>query len=184
MSEYRPDLRKEFADEEYRYAYAEDYLNTYVATQIRVLREQRGMNQENLAELIGTKQSGISRLENVNYSAWKIETLRKIAHALGVRLRISFETFGSLLDETAKFSPEGLQRETFEKDPAFAETSQFTEVPQLRKVVGDDYVPLVNSAAENLSRDDDAKRLTGQFGSLQKQSEKGYLYGVVGNNPG
>lgn len=189
MSEYQPELRKEFADEEYRYAYAEDFLNTYVATQIRVLREQRGMKQEELAERIGTKQSGISRLENVNYSSWKTESLRKIARALGVRLRISFETFGSLLDETTKFSRDGLQRETFEKDSAFAEASQSTEISQLKKVVGADYIqPPAPAAIENKSRDD---FLSGQFGRPQKQSEipksqnpKGYPYGVVSSNPG
>jgi ribosome-binding protein aMBF1 (putative translation factor) len=70
-------LKNEFSDPEYRYAYAEDFLNTWVATQIRVLREQRGMTQQDLAEAIGTKQAGVSRVENVNYSAWKTETLRR-----------------------------------------------------------------------------------------------------------
>lgn len=121
MSEYRDTLRKEFRDEDYRCAYAEDFLNTLIATQIKVLREQRGLTQEDLAELMGTKQAGISRLENVNYSAWKTETLRKLARALGVRLRITFETFGTLLDEAENFSPQSLERPEFEVDPAFAE---------------------------------------------------------------
>jgi transcriptional regulator with XRE-family HTH domain len=114
-------LRDEFisGDEEYRYAYVEDFLNTYIATQIRVLREQRGLKQEELAEAIGTKQSGISRLENVNHSRWKTETLRKVARALNVRLKISFETFGSLLGEDANFSKESLKRPKFEDDPFF-----------------------------------------------------------------
>ncbi len=114
-------LREDFVteDAEYRYAYAEDFSNTYIATQIKVLRDQRGMTQEGLAEAIGTKQSGISRLENVNYSSWKTETLRKTARALGVRLRISFETFGSLLGEDAEFSRESLKRPKFEDDLAF-----------------------------------------------------------------
>ncbi|HVS87694.1 MAG TPA: helix-turn-helix transcriptional regulator [Candidatus Acidoferrum sp.] len=110
-------LREELKDPEYRQAYADDYLNTYVATQIQVLREQRGFTQEKLAELIGTKQPGVSRLENVNYSAWNTETLRKIAHALGVRLRISFETYGDLLMECTSFGRRALQRPNFEQDP-------------------------------------------------------------------
>jgi transcriptional regulator with XRE-family HTH domain len=116
-------LRHDFMeeDEEYRYAYAEDFLNTYIATQIKVLRDERGMKQGELAEAIGTKQSGISRLENVNYSNWKTETLRKVARAFGLRLRISFETFGSLLSEDADFSRESLKRPKFEDDPVFAE---------------------------------------------------------------
>src|SRR5215212_6254119 len=124
-------LRDEFIheDEDYRYAYAEDFLNTYIATQIKVLRDQRGMKQEDLANATGTKQSGISRLENVNYSNWKTDTLKKLARALGVRLRISFETFGSLLDEDATFSRERLMRPKFEDDPAFSDNAAETEKP-------------------------------------------------------
>jgi transcriptional regulator with XRE-family HTH domain len=115
----RERLKEEFLDPEYRYAYAEDFLNTSVAIQIKVLREHRDMTQEELADKIGTKQAGVSRLENVNYSAWKTETLRNIAKALGVRLKITFETFGTLLDEAAQFSREALSRPDFEHDPAF-----------------------------------------------------------------
>lgn len=116
--ESREQLRRDLlADEEFRRAYAESFLNTTVAAQIKALREMRGMTQADLAEAIGTKQAGVSRLENVNYSAWKTETLRKVAGALGVRLKISFETFGSLLDEVDQFSRESLQRVVPELDP-------------------------------------------------------------------
>lgn len=121
MNESPDILKQEFQDEEYRYAYAEDFLNTSIAMQIRVLREQRNnMTQQELADAIGTKQAGISRLENVNYSAWKTGTLRKIARALKVRLKITFETFGTLLDETQRFSRDSLERPDFEHDPVFA----------------------------------------------------------------
>jgi transcriptional regulator with XRE-family HTH domain len=120
MSEYPRTLREELDDEEYRYAYAEDYLNTHIAAQIRVLREQRGMTQQDLADKIGTKQAGVSRLENVNYSSWKTQTLKRIARALGVGLSISFETFGTLLEEAAGFGRGSLERPEFANDPAFA----------------------------------------------------------------
>jgi len=120
-SESRKDLRREFQDEEYRYAYAEDFLNTWVATQIVTLREQRGMSQVELGDLIGTKQPGVSRLEDINHSTWKTETLKRIARALGVRLRISFETFGTLLNEDFRFSRGFLERPEFKDDLEFAE---------------------------------------------------------------
>ena len=53
MNESREALKQEFRDEEYRYAYAEDFLNTWVATQIVALREQRGLNQAELGALDG-----------------------------------------------------------------------------------------------------------------------------------
>lgn len=120
-NESRGALKREFQDEDYRYAYAEDFLNTWVATQIVALREQRGLNQAELGELIGTKQPGVSRLENVNHSTWKTETLKKIAKALGVRLRVSFETFSTLLDEDNNFNRKFLMRPTFDDDPGLLE---------------------------------------------------------------
>jgi transcriptional regulator with XRE-family HTH domain len=123
---------------EYRYAYAEDFLNTWVATQIVTLREQRGLKQDDFGRLIGTKQPGVSRLENVNHSTWKTETLKRIARALGVRLKISFESFGTLLSEDERFSRQYLKRPKFEDDPAFVERkgpqSVISETPPMNAV--------------------------------------------------
>src|SRR5438270_415888 len=116
------DFKDAESGEEYRYAYADEHLNTWIALQIKAIRELRGLTQSELAELIGTQQPGIARLENVNYSNWKTETLKKVARALGVRLKISFETFGSLLDEDATFDRESLERPMFADDPAFKES--------------------------------------------------------------
>ena len=112
-------FKEELKDEEYRYGYAESFLNSSIATQLAVIRDQRGMTQEQLADLVGTKQTGISRIENANYSGWSIKMLKKIARALGCRLRVSFETFGTLLDEDKNFNEESLKRPKFEDDRIF-----------------------------------------------------------------
>ncbi len=57
-------------------------------------REEAGLTQEELAERIGTKQPALSRLERGGYKKVKIETLMKIAHALNMRLTISFQPKG------------------------------------------------------------------------------------------
>jgi transcriptional regulator with XRE-family HTH domain len=119
MRESLENLREQFEDEEFRYGYAEAFLNSYIAAQIKIIREEREMTQAQLAEKIGTKQAGISRLENVNHAAWKVETLTRLARALGVRLRISFEEFGTLPDEIEFFGPESLKRRTYTEDPVF-----------------------------------------------------------------
>jgi transcriptional regulator with XRE-family HTH domain len=106
---------------EYRYAYADEHLNSWIALQIKTIREQRGLRQSELAELIGTKQPAIARLENASYSGWKTDTLKKLARALDVRLKISFETFGSLIDEDETFNRKTLERPRFEDDPAFGD---------------------------------------------------------------
>ncbi len=119
----REELIESFRDKEYRESYAEDYLNTTIATQMRVIREQRELTQAQLAAAVGTKQTAISRIENVNNAARNIGTLEAIAFALGCRLKVSFETFGSLIDESLYFSRESLQRPSFEEDPVLLGTA-------------------------------------------------------------
>ena len=112
-------LRRKFRNAEYAYAYSDGFLNSRIATQIKVIREQRGWTQQHLASEAGMMQARISVLENVNYSAWSISTLRRIAHALGVTLHVSFEEFGSIVPELKKFDRASLQRQPLSKDPIF-----------------------------------------------------------------
>jgi transcriptional regulator with XRE-family HTH domain len=116
MNDISEHLRDELKDAEYSEAYAESFLDSYIATQIKVLREQAGLSQQGLAELIGTKQGAISRIEDVNYSNWNVKTLKKLARAFRVRLRVSFETYCSLIAEAQSFSRDALQREPREAD--------------------------------------------------------------------
>ena len=114
-------LKKGFANKEYRHAYADEFLNESIATQIKVVREQRGWRQVDLAQAAGMKQSMVSRLENVNYSSWSIHTLRKLAWAFDLRLKVTFESFGSLAEDFQSFNRESLLRSRFHADPGFSE---------------------------------------------------------------
>lgn len=40
------ELVEQFRDKEYREAYADDFLDAYIAAQIRTIREQRDMTQQ------------------------------------------------------------------------------------------------------------------------------------------
>lgn len=113
------ELRATLTDEDVRYNYAESILNGVLATQIRVLREQRGLTQEQLGGAIGTTQSGISNYEHPAYARWSLTTLKRIARALDVRLSVRFESFGSLAAELRAFNRSDLQRPTFQDDPTF-----------------------------------------------------------------
>ena len=53
------------------------------------LRLEKGLSQKDLADLVGTKQSAISRLENGSYNP-SIEFLNKIAIALDTELHVTF----------------------------------------------------------------------------------------------
>lgn len=116
MSDIVDHLREELKDPEYSEAYAESFLDSYIATQIKVLREQRGMSQNVLAEKIGMRQNTISRIENVDYSKWNMSTLKRLARAFNVRLKVSFETYGTLLAEVATYTRQSLEREPREND--------------------------------------------------------------------
>lgn len=53
------------------------------------LRIEKGLSQKQLADMIGTKQSAISRLESADSNP-SIDFLNKIATALGKKLHITF----------------------------------------------------------------------------------------------
>jgi len=55
------------------------------------IRKDAGFTQEELAEILHTKKSNISRLENVNTKASpKLSTIERYAEAVGYELEISF----------------------------------------------------------------------------------------------
>ena len=62
-----------------------------VAQMIYDLREAAGLTQKELASLVGTIQSVISRLEDADYKGHSLQMLHRIARALGkeVHIRIS-----------------------------------------------------------------------------------------------
>lgn len=119
MSELVEKLRAEFQDGEYRHAYADECLDTMIATQIKVLREQRGMTQGQLAEATGMKQPRIPLLEDATYSNWTVNTLKRFAKAFDVALSVKFATFSDLIRDFENLSRESLQRPTFANDTQF-----------------------------------------------------------------
>lgn len=61
-----------------------------IAEQVYALRKQRGLTQKQLAEIMGTTQSVISRLEDTDYESERIDTLQKLAAALQCHLEVRF----------------------------------------------------------------------------------------------
>lgn len=60
-------------------AYNEEKKKYQIACKIRECRNRKRLTQKALAELIGTTQSVISRLENAEYTGHSLSVLRKIA---------------------------------------------------------------------------------------------------------
>lgn len=105
---------------DYRHGYSDEFLNAFIATQIKVLREQREWTQQRLAEDAGMKQPRISAMENVNYSSWSLNVLRRLAEAFDLTLTVSFEEFGKRIYGIDRFNREALERFSFDEDPAVA----------------------------------------------------------------
>jgi ribosome-binding protein aMBF1 (putative translation factor) len=59
-----------------------------IAAQIYRLRTKAGLSQKALADLIGTTQSVISRLEDADYNGYGIQTLKRIADVLNCNLEV------------------------------------------------------------------------------------------------
>jgi ribosome-binding protein aMBF1 (putative translation factor) len=76
----RPELRARIEEEK---------LNIRVAQMIYDTREKAELTQKQLAELIGTKQQVIARLEDADYEGHSLTMLQRIAAALGRRLDVS-----------------------------------------------------------------------------------------------
>jgi ribosome-binding protein aMBF1 (putative translation factor) len=64
--------------------------NLNVAEQIYRLRTLARLSQEELADLVGTTQSVISRLEDADYNGHSLAMLRKLGTALHQRVQVQF----------------------------------------------------------------------------------------------
>ena len=73
MSDVIERLQKDFHDPTYRHVYDEGFLNSSIATQIKVLREEREWTQATLATEAKMNQSRISESEDVNFNSWTFE---------------------------------------------------------------------------------------------------------------
>ena len=63
-----------------------------VALQLAALRAKAGLSQKDLARKLKTSQQQISRLESPSYEGHSLSMLRRVAEALGVTVRVVFES--------------------------------------------------------------------------------------------
>ena len=68
----------------------EERANLDIACKIYDLRNKAGLTQKQLARLVGTTASVISRLEDADYEGHSLSMLRRIAAALDKRVEIRF----------------------------------------------------------------------------------------------
>lgn len=77
-------------DGELRDMIAEETVNVRVARLIYEARTTANLTQQQLADLIHSKQPVVARLEDADYEGHSLSMLDRIATALGKRVEISF----------------------------------------------------------------------------------------------
>ena len=76
-------LERKLQDPEFRKRFAEAERAWDVALQLAALRGARGLTQQQVAEMLGTKQQAVARLENPSYMGHSLSMIRRYADALG-----------------------------------------------------------------------------------------------------
>ena len=82
--------RRKKTDPEFEEGFEEGYKEFEFGALLRQAREEAGLTQEQLARLMHTKKTAISRLEN-RAGDIKLSTLRKAARALGKELELNLK---------------------------------------------------------------------------------------------
>ena len=99
-----------------RHAFVEAEAATAIAHQIRVLRQDRGLSQHQLARKLNTTQTAVSRLEDPSYGRLTVSTLLALSHVFDVALQVKFVSTVRLLKETWKIRKSDLVIEAFEEE--------------------------------------------------------------------
>ena len=86
--------RRAARDPEFAVSFSDAYDRRKLARKIREAREHRNISQAQLAELAGTKQPHIARLENAGASP-TLDLLARVARALGLQLDVRFVARGA-----------------------------------------------------------------------------------------
>jgi ribosome-binding protein aMBF1 (putative translation factor) len=82
-------IRRSMADDpELQEMVKQSSINAQVSLIIYDVRKQAGLTQQQLADLIGTTQSVIARLEDADYEGHSLSMLARIAAALDRKLEI------------------------------------------------------------------------------------------------
>jgi hypothetical protein len=128
-------LAEKMHDKEYRDGYVVAHNRQVLAKQMREFRGDKP--QTEFADLIGKKQTVVSRLENPSYSGWTLGTLFEIASKLNVAVFVRFVDFQTFLKYSGAQSESALCPAPY--DPLqlddFAQAESLRELERIRKIL-------------------------------------------------
>jgi transcriptional regulator with XRE-family HTH domain len=87
MKDLKSRIAEKFSDQDFEKKYHRTASLYRLADRVLLLRKQRGLTQKELAEIVGTTQAVISRLESASVKP-SMETILKIAEALDAVVNI------------------------------------------------------------------------------------------------
>jgi transcriptional regulator with XRE-family HTH domain len=82
-------LERKFQDADFRARFEAADQAWDIALQLAALRQARGLTQKQVAEILGTKQQAIARLEDPAYTRHSLSMVRKYVQALGASLEVT-----------------------------------------------------------------------------------------------
>jgi len=102
---------------EYREAFVEESVYTFIAFQIRSMREGLSLSQKDFGRKVEMAQERVSVLEDPNPETKPtIKTLLRIANGIDCGLEVRFIPFSKVLDQSFKSSPDELRVKTFDEE--------------------------------------------------------------------
>ncbi|MEN6452223.1 MAG: helix-turn-helix transcriptional regulator [Thermoguttaceae bacterium] len=84
-------LRRRYVknDRKRKASVATERMNAEIARLLYAMRTEAGLTQQQLADLVGTTQSVISRLEDSDYEGHSLTMLNRLAEAMHKRLHVT-----------------------------------------------------------------------------------------------
>ena len=125
----KSDLLTKLSKPKNRRAFANKYLVSHVAAQMRALRISRGLSQEKMSKETGIHQPRISAMEKPSYEKYTLSTLKQIAEIFDVVPFFEFISFAELLKRIRHETPQDLAPPTFAQ--SFVQREGAAPLPEL-----------------------------------------------------
>jgi predicted XRE-type DNA-binding protein len=146
-------LAENIHDKRYRDGYVATHTRQVLAKQMREFRGE--MPQTEFAELIGKRQTIVSRLENPSYTGWTLNTLFEIASKLNVAVFVRFVDFPTFLKYSGDQTETALHPASYDQ----RQVDDFARIESEQKLVEADILraleitqPNRNEAARNAAQ--------------------------------
>lgn len=79
-----------------------------IALQLIALRQARGLTQKQVADLLGTKQQAIARLEDPAYTGHSLSMVRKVVEVLGASVDVTIVPAETTVEYETRRGPKPL----------------------------------------------------------------------------